>query len=175
MSHAYQLMGESPAGGDLPSLPLSPHPNYVTARGLAQLHARLAGTEQDLGQLPPDASLEREYLLRTIRWLQARIASAILVQPRETGQDRAGFGACVELVDQDDRHGRYRIVGEDEADPDKGLVSWVSPLGKALTGARVGDTVVWRRPDGDVDIEILRISFDGAPEPASAGAIATRN
>ena len=50
----------------------------------------------------------------------------------------------------------YTIVGEDEADPDAGLVSWVSPLAKVLEGARVGEQVVWRRPAGPIELTVVR-------------------
>jgi transcription elongation GreA/GreB family factor len=160
---------EDDGADELPELPLSEHANYVTARGLSQLHARLEDAEARLSLLSAEASLERNYLARHIRWLQARIASAIPVGARKAALDQVGFGATVEVLDDDDRRSRYRIVGEDEADPERGLVSWVSPLAKALTGARVGDTVVWRRPDGDVDIEVAGIDF-GNDAP-----ISTRN
>jgi transcription elongation GreA/GreB family factor len=50
-------------------------------------------------------------------------------------------------------------VGEDEADAEHGLVSYVSPLAMALLGARVGDEVRWQRPAGDMMIEVLRIEY----------------
>jgi transcription elongation GreA/GreB family factor len=69
------------------------------------------------------------------------------------------FGASVEAVDQHEHHHRYRIVGEDQADPEHGLVSWVSPLARALEGARAGDIVDWKRPAGDLQIEVLSIDY----------------
>ncbi|MDX1401913.1 MAG: GreA/GreB family elongation factor, partial [Kiloniellales bacterium] len=48
---------------------------------------------------------------------------------------------------------------EDEADPASGKVSWVSPLAKALNGSKVGDVVVWRRPSGDLELEVLKITY----------------
>lgn len=172
-----QALADQPEGrgpDDLPELPLSPHANYVTARGLAQLHARLDDAEERLAQSPEDATLERNYLARHIRWLQSRIASAIPVGARQSAADQVGFGAIVEVLDDDERRSRYRIVGEDEADPERGLVSWVSPLARALTGARVGDTVVWHRPDGDVDIEVAGIDFASEfsnPRPPAGGSV----
>jgi transcription elongation GreA/GreB family factor len=69
------------------------------------------------------------------------------------------FGATVRAEDAEGRVHRFKIVGEDEADVATGKVSWVSPLAKALIGARVGDTVKWRRPAGEVELEILEISY----------------
>lgn len=96
---------------------------------------------------------------RELRWLQARINDAIPVDAAKQSRERVAFGATVELADQDDHRLRYRIVGEDEADPEHGSISWVSPLARALKGGRVGDSVVWRRPAGDLQVEILGIEY----------------
>ncbi len=58
-----------------------------------------------------------------------------------------------------DEERRFAIVGEDEADPAIGKISWVSPLAKALTGAVVGDSVVWKRPAGDKALEVTGIAY----------------
>ena len=63
------------------------------------------------------------------------------------------------VEDEDGNSRTYRIVGEDEADPDQGKVSWVSPLAKALIDARAGDLVLWERPTGAVELEIISISY----------------
>ncbi len=145
---------------ELPELPLSPHPNYVTPSGLAQLHERLAAAETrrpDVDSADPDNAAEAARFALDMRWLQARISSAIVVESHQQPADRVAFGASVEAVDQHEHHHRYRIVGEDQANPEHGLVSWVSPLARALEGARVGDSVVWKRPAGDLEIEVLGI------------------
>ena len=143
----------------LPELTVSPHDNFVTRRGLGQLHDRLADAESRLSALAVDASLERDYLERHIRWLHLRIESAIPVSLRDGPRDRVGFGATVEVLESGHRRTRYRIVGEDEADADRGLLSWVSPLARALAGARVGDRITWRRADGEVEVEVAEIDF----------------
>lgn len=147
----------------LPDLPLSPHTNLVTARGLAQLHARRVDAEQRLEALDPAAQLDRDYLERHLRWLRARIDSAVPVGPRMEARDRVGFGCLVEVRESDGRLSRYRIVGEDEADAEHGLLSWVSPLALALEGAAAGQQLRWRRADEDVEIEVLRIEYDMDP------------
>ena len=153
--------GKSPPG--LPDLPLSPYTNLVTASGLAQLHARREDARRRLDALDPADDLERGYLERHLRWLQARIDSAVPVGPRLEARDRAGFGARVEVVDADGRRERFRIVGEDEADTEHGLVSWVSAVARALEGARVGDRVRWRRADEDMEVELTRVDYDDEP------------
>ena len=159
-------MGDEAAGPPppaLPDLPLSPYTNLVTARGLAQLHARREDARQRLDALEAGDELERGYLQRHLRWLQARIDAAVPVGPRMEGRDRAGFGALVEVTDVAGERERFRIVGEDEADAEHGLVSWVAPIARALEGAKVGDRVRWRRADDEVEIELLQVEYDDEP------------
>lgn len=162
MSRAFTKETDGDRPDDLPELPVSPHPNYVTAQGLAQLRARLGQAEQHLAGIDKDAEgarQDRDYIARDIRWLQARIANAILVAGEQGKPERVGFGTRVELADTEGQRTHYRIVGEDEADPEHGLISWVSPLARALLGARVGDSVLWKRPAGDLEVEVLEIDF----------------
>ena len=98
---------------------------------------------------------------------RVRLARAEVVDVSGQPPDRGRFGTTVVLEDLDSGDElTYRIVGEDEADPEHELVSWLSPLARALLGARVGDTVVWRRPAGDLEIEIVAIE-PPAPEPGA--------
>lgn len=154
--------GAAPPQG-LPELPVSPYTNLVTASGLAQLQARRQDAAQRLDAVEPGDQLAHDYLARHLRWLQARIDGAVLVGPRLEGRDRAGFGAHVELRHADGRRERLRIVGEDEADAEHGLLSWVSPLARALEGARPGERVRWRRADEDIEVELLAIDYEDEP------------
>lgn len=166
MSRAFVKESDGDGPDDLPELPISRHPNYVTARGLALLQRRLQAVEQQLAGLTEgavDSRLARAELARERRWLQARLASALPVNIAARAADKIDFGAKVDLVDDTDQHYQYRIVGEDEAEPEQGRISWQSPLARALMGARVGDSVRWSRPAGDREVEILAIDF--APEP----------
>jgi len=164
MSRAFVKDNDDDTPDALPELPASTHPNYVTPRGLAVLRERLAdalarrdalkANEQDaLAQRNELAALERD-----LRYLNARVASAIEVDLSKQPRDRVAFGATV-TVDSDEGERRWQIVGEDEADAEHGLVSYVSPLATALLGARVGDEVRWQRPAGDMTIEVLRIEY----------------
>lgn len=167
MSRAFVKDSDGDEAFDLPELPLSPHPNYVTPRGLALLEARRADAAQRRAAIDPDAvdaRLERAQIDREIRWLDARIGAAMPVTSAGKPHDRVSFGAIVRVVDDDGRELVYRIVGEDEADPEHGRISWISPLARALDRARVGDSVVWKRPAGDLAVEVLAIEF--ADEPA---------
>jgi transcription elongation factor GreB len=151
------------SGEELPERPISPHPNYVTSEGLALLrtryeelnrqHAILKAAEEDFDK-PRLSAIERD-----LRYFSQRLDSAILVDPRQEPQDEVHFGATVEAEDSDGRVHCFKIVGDDEADVHTGKISWQAPLAHALIGARVGDTVKWRRPVGDADLEIRSIKY----------------
>lgn len=151
----------------LPDLPVSPHPNYVTPRGLAALQARLLVVQAELAQLRaraerldrlPEAAAERD-----IRYLEARLRSAILIDPASHGTTEIAFGHRVTVADEDGAELVYEITGEDEADAALGRIAPQSPLARALIGARVGDLVTWRRPAGAVELEILKIEVPDDP------------
>jgi transcription elongation GreA/GreB family factor len=164
MSRAFVKDHDGDAQDALPELPLSEHANYVTPRGIARLRERMAITQTRVDALKTndDDALaqqqERIALERELRWLNTRVASAIEVDIAKQPRDRVAFGAIVS-VDSTEGERRWQIVGEDEADAEHGLVSYVSPLAQALLGARVGDEVRWQRPAGDMMIEVLRIDY----------------
>jgi transcription elongation GreA/GreB family factor len=165
MSRAFvkETDGEQ-AGDQLPDLPISAHPNYVTAAGLAKLEARRAALQAERAQAEQasDAFQHASHIARLaqeIRYLDARIASALPVDPKTIDHDRIGVGAVVTVQDAQGATHAYHIVGEDEADADAGLISWVSPLAKALMGRAVDDHVVWQRPRGDLELDIVEIRY----------------
>jgi transcription elongation factor GreB len=165
MSRAFvKEEGANVSAEELPERPHSPHPNYVTPGGLALLQAQLAELQEQRQRLMehPDAILAQEHLKpveRDIRYFQERIERAIVIDPAGQPRDRVGFGAVVSTVDENDEERRFAIVGEDETDPAQGKISWVSPLARALTGAAVGDSVVWKRPAGDKTLEITKLEY----------------
>ena len=165
MSRAFVKEPDDPrAGDDQPELPRSPHPNFVTPRGLALLQARrdeLVAEKGDLGSREGDleALTHLGQVERELRYLEARIGTARLVEPKDQPRDAVAFGARVTLEDENGERRDYAIVGEDEASPQEGKVSWVSPLAQALTGAAVGELIAWRRPSGDVELEVIAIRY----------------
>jgi transcription elongation factor GreB len=160
MSRAF--VKESEHVEPLPDIPVSEHPNWTTPAGLRRQQQRLAEL-LDAAKQPQfaqdDAALQA--IAREQRWLEARIASANVVDPAQQPHGRVAFGAAIDVVDEHGTEATYRIVGEDEADAEHGSVSWLSPLAKAVIGAKVGDEVLWRRPAGDLRIEILAIRYEG--------------
>lgn len=162
MSRAFVKEGDG-ALDPLPDLPVSPHPNYVTPAGLAALQSRLHDTQLRLATLKaradrldklPEAAAERD-----IRYIEARLRSAILIDPAAQPLTHAAFGHAVTVADEDGFETTYKIVGEDEADPARGLIAPHAPLARALIGAAVGDSVTWHKPSGAVSLEIVRIAL----------------
>ena len=173
MSRAF-VKEEDNIADEVPELMHSPHPNYVTPRGLAGLHRQLEEIEAALtelgrpvaGAVGTDGKLvdrqQRSVLERNLRYIRERIARAILIDLKAQPRDHVAFGAIVETVDDDDKTRRFEIVGEDEAEPANGKLSWVSPLALVLSDAGIGDVVTWKRPAGDIDLEIVAISYPAA-------------
>jgi transcription elongation factor GreB len=159
MSRAFVKESDRPE--PLPDIPLSEHPNWTTPGGLLRQQQRLAEL-RDAAKQPQTAQDEvaLQAIAREQRWLEARIASANVVDPAQQPRDRVAFGASVAVIDEHGVEATYRIVGEDEADAEHGSVSWLSPLAKAVIGAKVGDEVLWRRPAGDLRVEVLAIGYD---------------
>ncbi len=98
---------------------------------------------------------------RRIRFLSKRLEAAEVVDPAQrTNFDQVFFGATVTYATRDDVEHTITIVGIDEADVDKGQVSWISPIARALLKARVGDTVDIRAPAGPETIEVVSIAYE---------------
>ena len=151
--------------GELPERPVPTHPNYVTPRGLEQLQARareLQGFHEKLAVRTDEDSAAKQKLReveRDQRYFNSQLERAAVVDPAGQPRDEVHFGATVKMLDEDGKEHRFAIVGDDEADVAAGRISWASPLAKAMIGAKVGDTVVWRRPAGDADVEIVQVTY----------------
>jgi transcription elongation factor GreB len=126
--------------------PVSDAPNYVTPQGLKLLRESLASVEHDADD-------------RNARYFRERIDSAIVVDLANQPRDVVAFGATVDAHDGAGRPLRVRIVGEDEADPVHGTISWESPVARALTDRRIGETVVVVRPAGPIEYTIDAIAY----------------
>ena len=99
---------------------------------------------------------------RHIRFLRKRLEIAKVVDPaQQKVRDRVFFGATVTYADAEGAETTVRIVGIDEADLERGQVSWISPIARALLKARAGDSVQLRTPAGPETIEVMAISYDG--------------
>ena len=139
---------------NLPDRPISAHPNLVTATGLAAIEAELATAREAYAKAQTEGGISADRTAmaratRDLRYWSARRASAQLTEP-EAQDGVVQFGRTVEIEREDGRRQRFRIVGEDEADPARGSISYVAPLARALMGKSVGDTA--RVGDGEVEI-----------------------
>ncbi|AWN36125.1 transcription elongation factor GreA [Methylobacterium radiodurans] len=124
---------------DLPDRPISPHTNFVTPEGLAQIEAEVARLQAEVGRLDPADKAGQARVARDLRYWTARQGTA---QPVERVEgETVHFGSTVTVRREDDSRQTFRIVGEDEADPARGSISYVAPLARAITGKSVGDVV----------------------------------
>ncbi|MHB8286268.1 MAG: transcription elongation factor GreA [Caulobacteraceae bacterium] len=145
------------AAADLPDRPISTHRNLVTPQGLAQIEAWLAEARAAYAaaQTGGGVSTDRTAMARAtrdLRYYGSRRASAQLVERPET-LGVVAFGCTVDIEREDGRAQTFRIVGEDEADPKAGSVSYVSPLAQALLGKAIGEAAVV----GGGEVEIIAI------------------
>jgi transcription elongation factor GreB len=98
---------------------------------------------------------------RRIRFLTKRLESAEIVDPgRQTRHDQVFFGACVTYANEQGAEKTVTIVGIDEADLERGQVSWISPIARALLKAYAGDVVALHTPTGIEEIEVLEIRYE---------------
>jgi transcription elongation GreA/GreB family factor len=129
----------------LPDRPVSPHPNLVSEKGLKALELQLLQAREafETAQKIEDVNERRRQAanpLRDVRYFAARVRSAQVI-PNPTTTETVAFGSRVTFRRDDGRVQKYCIVGEDEADPKAGSISFVSPVARALMGKAVGDVV----------------------------------
>lgn len=96
---------------------------------------------------------------RRIEYLTLLMGALEVVDPAGQDHGRVLFGAQVTVSEENDEKQVYRIVGVEESDPDRGWVSWISPLAKALIGARVGDVAELNLPGGRRLLTVLDIDY----------------
>ena len=122
-------------------------PNPVTPEGMAQIDAHITRIESAM-QSETNVLL-RETLARDLRYWEIRKASAELAPPPDP--DKVSFGSTVTIA-RKGREQTFRIVGVDEADAAKGLISFRSPLAQAILGAEVGDMIEAAEPLGEMEV-----------------------
>ena len=184
MNKAFVKEPEGDADDDeLQDAPLPPGSrNYLTPAGYAALRAELArlmteerpamvqvvswaasnGDRSENGDYHYGKKRLRE-IDRRMRFLTKRLEIAEVVDPAlQPNRDHVFFGATVAYTDTAGVDHTVTIVGIDEAEPLNGKISWISPVARALTKARVGDVVTLRTPGGIEDLDILEISYPPA-------------
>ena len=167
---------------------MTDRPRFITPEGFARIRAeydQLFGTERprivetiSWAAGNGDRSENGDYIYgrkrlreidRRLGYLSKVMKNAKVVDPAGQ-QDRSAvrFGATVELADEEDERRTLTLVGEDEADASAGRISWISPLARALVGARVGDERAVRLPAGEKSYEVIGVSYPSAPAKAGA-------
>lgn len=152
--------------------------NYITQRGFdrlkAELHELLTVERPKMVETVAwaasngDRSENADYqygkkrlreIDRRIRFLQKRMDIAEIVNPEQQSGEKVLFGATVTIEDEDGNARVYKIVGIDETDAKLGKISWISPIGRALLQAKVGDAVLVQMPKGEEELLVQKIEF----------------
>ncbi len=169
MSKAFTR--ESDDSPDVPATPLaSPLPpgarNYLTVDGAERLRRELNDLVQvqrprwSAASHDPEAKRQLQKLDQRIRYLQISLDSAEIVAPPAGEKERVRFGATVTVRNARGEEEKYRIVGVDETDLDRGWVSWLSPIARALINKRRGERVRFQFPSGKEDLDIVEVSYE---------------
>jgi len=182
MSKAFTRESDGDDEDDLPEesggLPLAAK-NYMTPAGFARMREELDGLMRK--ERPEvvkvvswaagngDRSENGDYIYgkkrlreidRRVRYLSKRLANADVVDPAKRGKtDQVFFGATVTYANGRGEERTIKIVGVDEVELDKGHVSWISPIAKALLRAEEGDVVKMRTPHGIEEIEVIEVKY----------------
>jgi transcription elongation factor GreB len=166
----------------------SPEKNYITPAGFRRLQREfetLRGpTRREVVAKLSEAAAEgdrsenAEYIYRKrqlrqidsrIRFLMKRMAIAEVIDPSQHKGDRVTFGCQVTVEDDNGRQLRYQIVGVDESEPKEGRISWSSPIGRALVGKQVDDTVTVQVAAGQRELTIASLHFPSGEAGGSEG------
>lgn len=154
-------------------------PNYITREGARKLQEELVQLRtkqrpkvvQDVADAAAqgDRSENAEYIYgkkklreidRRIHFLTKRLESARVVEPTDRPEKNlVYFGATVDIEDEDGKTSTYTIVGQDEIDTTRGRISYKSPLARTLLKRREGETVMFRKPAGEIELTVLGIRY----------------
>lgn len=158
---------------------MSDTPNYLTPKGWQvlkdELYQLVHKERPEIVQIVNwaasngDRSENGDYLYgkrrmreidRRIRFLTKRLENAQVIDPEtREATDQIFFGATVTLLRGNGKEQTVRIVGIDETDTQSHKISWISPLARSLIKAREGDSILFRSPEGEEEIEILEVCY----------------
>jgi transcription elongation factor GreB len=140
---------------------------YITKEGAARLKQRLSDLlemKQALAarrnEAGPASKADLRKIESAIRKVQQTL-DAVVVAEIPGGRERVAFGATVMVRNGNGEEAAYHIVGVEEADPERGAISWISPLAPALLSRRAGEKVLFRSPSGDEELMILTVGYSG--------------
>lgn len=149
------IRGKALLEAELKKLLLEERPSVI----LAIEEARAQGDISENAEY--EAAKERQGMIEgRIAEIQGKLAGAEVIDVSLIKSDRVVFGAHIKAIDVDtDEEISYQIVGVDESDVKKGMISILSPLARAMIGKKVGDTVTVQSPKGDKEFEIISFEF----------------
>ena len=98
---------------------------------------------------------------KRINFIKSRLEKAKIIDPKLQTGDKVDFGATVTIQDDEGRSKTWTILGEDEADPSSGRISWLSPIGRALMNKLVGDYAEAETPRGLIEYKVTKVLFEG--------------
>jgi len=146
-----------------PQLPFGAR-NYITAEGADRLKQRLnqlIERKRALGVVSNDAgtaSQDQQSLESDIRKLQ-QILDSVVIAKIPADQEKVAFGATVMIRHGNGQEEAYQIVGVEEADPEHGRISWISPLARVLLSRKTGEKLKFQSPAGSEELTILSVRY----------------
>lgn len=130
--------------------------NYITRQGADRLKQQLA---EALARKQAAPASEQQKIDPTIRRLQ-QVLDSVIVADLPADREKVAFGATVVMRRGDGEQETYRIVGVDEAEPESGSITWMSPLARALLSRRADDKVKFRAPAGEEELTVVSVSYE---------------
>lgn len=168
MSKAFTRESDEAGAEEVPYVrpPLPPGArNYITPGGAGRLRQRLDELLEKKRSLAtgstevgPSSEADRQRVESAIRKLR-QILDSVVVAEAPADREKVAFGATVMVRRGNDEDDTYQIVGVEEADPDRGRISWISPLARALLSRRAGDKVRFRSPAGGEELTVLTVRY----------------
>lgn len=136
--------------------------NYITRQGYEHLQTQVRELSAEHELLAASDRATDEVRLREVdhrlQLMKTRLETAVIIERPQKEDGRVFFGSTVTVKDEEEDEHRYQLVGVDETDAKNGKISWISPVGKALLSAKVGDFVIVKTPSGEEELEITAVS-----------------
>ena len=166
MSKAFTRESDASGAEEIPAFRPQLPPgtrNYITREGADRMKQRLRdllAKKQAMATMSNEAGSEADQrkIESAIRKLQ-QILAAVVIAEIPADQEKVAFGATVVVRHGNGEEAAYHIVGVEEADPERGAITWISPLARALLSRRAGDQLTFRSPAGDEELTILRVRY----------------
>lgn len=155
MSDIITLKGKRLLEQELKKLIEVERPSVIKAIAEARAHGDLSENAEYAA-----AKEKQSFVEGRISQISSRIASCEVIDPSTIKSDKVMFGATVTVLNLDtDERSKYQIVGQDEANAERGSISLLSPISRALIGKKVGDITTVKIPKGEAEYEILQIEY----------------